>query len=57
MGTSRLITVKKNNLVSKTNLSHFPEKSEVFEDGRVVECDIVVCAKGIWDGKRYEGGK
>jgi hypothetical protein len=32
--------------VSKTNLTHFTETSAIFEDGREVPCDIVICATG-----------
>lgn len=46
VGTSSLIAEKKIDLVSKTKLSHFTEKSAVFDDGREVECDVVVCATG-----------
>ncbi|KAF9567988.1 FAD/NAD-P-binding domain-containing protein [Agrocybe pediades] len=51
VGTSRLIADKKIKLVSGTNLSRFTENSVVFEDGREVECDVVVCATGFGDGR------
>jgi len=51
VGTSRLIADKKIGVVSGTNISHFTETSAVFEDGREVECDIVVCATGFGDGR------